>query len=103
MARVEALNTQRQTVDAGSAESCEFFCLNRAGIGLQRDFGIGHYRQERADGREQFIERLPGQQAGRTTAEEDARHLAPPDQRQGGFEIGSGMPSSRTAWELKSQ
>ena len=57
MARVEALNTQRQTVDAGSAESCEFFSLNRAGIGFQRDFGIGHYRQERVDGREQFIER----------------------------------------------
>ena len=87
--RVEALDTERETVHSGAAEGGEFLRLDRSGVGFQRDFGVGQHRQQRTDGGEQAIKRRPGEQAWRTATKEDARYLSPPDQRQGGFEVGN--------------
>jgi len=87
MSRVEALDTERKPVDSGVAEGGEFLGFDRARIGFQRDFGVRQNRQQGANGGEQAVEPHTGKQTGCAAAKKDARHLAPPDQRQGRFEI----------------
>ena len=82
MRRVEALDAERQAIDAGGAKGGELFCFDRAGVGFERNLGVRQHGEARAEGGQQRIERLPGEQAGRTAAEEDAAHAAPPDERQ---------------------
>jgi hypothetical protein len=108
--RVEALDAERQAIDAGGAEGGELVGFDRAGVGFERDFGLGQERQAGADRRQQLVERFAGKQARRAAAEEDADDLASPDQRQRRFESAisaamysaSGMPP-RASCELKSQ
>ena len=88
MRRVEALDAEREPVDAGGAEGGELVGFHCAGVGFERDLRLGQERQAHADRRQQLVERFAGKQARRATAEEDARYLASPDQRQRRLKIG---------------
>ena len=86
--RIEALDAERQAVDAGRTEGGELVGLDGAGVGFQRDLRVVHQRQAGADGGEQRVERLGGKQARRAAAEEDADDPAAPDERQRRFQVG---------------
>src|SRR3954452_15032066 len=87
MSAVEALDADRQPVDAERPELRKFFGLECARIGLQ-----GHFRRwielhPRADTGKDAVQSSSRKQARGATAEEHARHAAAPDLRQSGFEI----------------
>ncbi len=78
MARVEALDADRQAVDAAVAVRPELVGLEGAGIGFQRDFRATVQRQQGADIRQQAVDAGRRQQAGRAAADEDACRCAGP-------------------------
>ena len=86
---VEALHTNRQTGDARCAKGAEAVFLEGAGVGLQRHFAARRQRQARADVGQQAVDGRGRKQAGRAATNEDAVHLAPPHQRQRGFQVGA--------------
>ena len=86
---VEALHAHAQARDAGLAESLEAILLEGAGIGLERDLGVGFEAQQRTDVGQQAVDRVRREQARRAAADEDAVHAAAPDQRQAGLEVGA--------------
>jgi hypothetical protein len=55
---VEALDAERETIDAGFAVGGEALRFGRARIGFQRDLGIGKQYDATADGRQQRIQRF---------------------------------------------
>ena len=89
MCRVEALDSERQAVDAGLPVSGEALGFDGARVGLERDLGLGHQRDTRAHGGQQCIHRLAGKQAGRAAADEDRCYTPSPDQGQRRFEVGN--------------
>ena len=88
-ALVETLDADRQPVHAARAKLRELVGFEGAGIGFERDFGVGVERQQRAHVRQQAVEPVRRQQARRAAADEHRMHLAAPDQRQRHFEIGA--------------
>ena len=86
---VEALDAERQAIDAGGAEAGEFLRFDRARVGFQRDFGVRRQHRQRPEGGEQFVDGGRRQQAGRAAAEEDADHRPAPDQRQRRLQVGN--------------
>jgi hypothetical protein len=79
----------RQARDARRAEGTEAVFLEGAGVGLHRHFAARRQRQARADVGQQPVDGRGRKQAGRAPANEDAVHLATPDQRQRGFQVGA--------------
>jgi hypothetical protein len=69
---VEALHAEGNAVDAGRQIAVETAVLDGAGIGFQRDLGIGSQRQALAYAIEQALDQLRREQAGRAAAEEHA-------------------------------
>ncbi len=67
---VEALDAERQPVDAGRAEAGELLALEGAGIRLQRDLGVGRQRHAGADAGEQAVDRRRREEARRAAADE---------------------------------
>ncbi len=88
MLRVEALDPDRETVHARRPEVAELVGLERAGVRLERDLGVGLERQARADRGEQAVDRACGEQARRAAAEEDRMHAPPPHARERRLEVG---------------
>src|SRR3990167_8016889 len=84
---VETLDAERQTVYTGLAISREASRFHRAGIGLQRDLRTEVERQQHAYLAQNLRNTLAAQQAGRAAAEEHRINLAPPDLRQGQFQV----------------
>ena len=58
MAVVEALDPERQAIDAGGAEAGELRRFDRSRVGLERDLGIGRQHGQGANGGEQFVDRI---------------------------------------------
>ena len=54
--RIEALDAERQPVDARGAKARELLALERPRIRLQRDLGVRRQRHARADAREQPVD-----------------------------------------------
>jgi hypothetical protein len=86
--RIEALDPDRQPVDPGSAEVAELLGLERPGVRLERDLGIGCELEPRAERGEQTVDRFCREQARRPAAEEDRVHPPSPYRRQRAFEVG---------------
>jgi hypothetical protein len=89
MPAVEALDADRQAVDAAGAVGLELLGLEGAGIGFHRDLGVDLQRQQRAHVGQQAVQRCRRHQAGRAAADEHRVDLAAPDQRQRLFEVGA--------------
>jgi hypothetical protein len=85
---VEALDAERQAIDAGGAETGKLLGLDRAGVGFQRDLGVRRQHGQRPEGGDQFVDGGGREQAGRAAAEEDGLHRPAPDQRQGRLQVG---------------
>ena len=85
---IEALDADREAVDAASAVVAELGRFERAGIGFQRDFRIGGEIEPGAERRQQFLDRARGEQARRAAAEEYRIHAPAPDLRQGELQVG---------------
>ncbi len=88
-ALIKGLHPHAQARDAGGAVGGKALALEGAGVGLQRDFGLGQQRQQAAQIGQQALDRFGRQQAGRAAAQKHAVHRAPPDQRQAAFEVGA--------------
>lgn len=86
---VEALDADRQAIDAARAELRELRRLERAGVRLERDLGVRVERQQRAHVGQQPVEPRRRQQARRAAADEHRVYLASPDERQRVLEIGA--------------
>jgi hypothetical protein len=98
---VEALDAERQAIDAGGAKAGEAAASTVPGLASSVISAPG---DSMASARKAASRRVDGrrrQQAGRAAAEEDADHRPAPDQRQRGLQIGdqriatysrSGMP-----------
>ena len=84
---VEALDADRQPVDAAGSIVAELLRLERARVRLERDLGIGRERQARAEFGKQAIDRARREEARRAAAEEDAVHAPAPDPRQRVLEV----------------
>ena len=63
--------------------------LERAGVGLECNFGIGFELEQAANVAQELVDGFRRKQAGRATAHKHAVHRAAPDQGQSGFEVGS--------------
>ena len=87
MFAVEALNTDRQTVDPAVAIRPEAFRFEGAGVGFHRDLGCAIQRQQGADIGHQAVEAGGRHQARRAATDEDGVDLAAPDQRQRVFQV----------------
>ena len=87
MPRIEALDADRQAVHAGGAVRRELRRFERAGIGFERDLGVGRERHARAHGRQDRVDRLGAQHARRAAAEENRVDAPAPDERQRLVEI----------------
>ncbi len=85
---VETLDAERKPIHAGGAIGSKTCGLDGAGVGFERDLGIGQERHAHADCREQRIDGFARHQAGRAAADEDRDDRAAPDHRQRGFEVG---------------
>ncbi len=85
---VEALHAERQAIDSRLAVAAEARRLEGAGIGFERDLGIGIDPQARAQRRDEALDRLRREQARRAPADEDRVEAPPPDLRQARLEIG---------------
>jgi hypothetical protein len=72
---VEALDAEREPVDASGAVVGEAGRIGRTRIGLEGHLGIGRQRRARGDAVEQATEFPAGHQARRTAANEDAVDL----------------------------
>ena len=79
--RVEALDADRQPVDAGSTELAKLVRFERAGVRLERDLGIAREQNAGAHCRQDRIYACGRKQAGRAAAEKHRLHRAPPHQR----------------------
>ena len=86
--RIEALDADRQPVHAGGAEVAELLGLERPGVRLERDLGVGRELEPRAERGEQPVDRRGGEQARRPAAEEDRVHPPAPHRRQRALEVG---------------
>ena len=75
---VEALHSDGQPVDTDGTKFSEPVLFHRARIGFQGDFQIRAQRQAGTQARQQPIQRLGGEQAGGTTANEQAANPPPP-------------------------
>jgi hypothetical protein len=84
---IEALHAEREAVDAGREESRELLPLEGAGIGFERDLRARHDGQPRADAAEQAVDRVGGEDARRSAADEHADDLAAPYERQRALEV----------------
>ena len=85
---IEALDADREAVDAASAVIAKLGRFERAWIGFQRDFRIGGEIEPGAERRQQFLDRARGEQARRAAAEKYRIHAPAPDLRQGKFQVG---------------
>ena len=85
---VEALDAERQAIDAGGAVVAEACRLDRARVGLQGHLGERVERQQHADAGEERVERGRRHQAGGAAADEDAMHPPAPDLGQGVLQVG---------------
>ena len=88
VAFVEALDADREAVDAAVAIGLEFFGFEGTGVGFHGDFDATIERQERAEVGQQAVQPFGRKQARGAAADEDGVDLAAPDQRQRAFEIG---------------
>ena len=79
---VKALHADGQARHPRCAQGAKAVFLERAGVGFQGDFAVGLQAQARAQIRQQALDAGRCKPAGRATANEDADHLAAPDQRQ---------------------
>ena len=84
----EALDAQRQAVDARSPVIGKARPLEGARVGLHRHLGIGNEGQPGPQTGQQPVNGRPRKQAGRTATNEHRHHPAPPDQRQAGIQVG---------------
>ena len=84
----EALDAQRQAVDARSPVIGEACPLEGTRVGLHRHLGIGDDGQPGPQAGQQPVNGRPRKQAGRTATNEHRHHPAPPDQRQAGIQVG---------------
>jgi len=88
MARIEALDADRQPVDARRAEHLEFLRLECAGVRFERDLGVDSERHARAHRADDLLDACRREHARRAAAEKHAVDLAAPYQRQRGLKIG---------------
>ena len=86
--RVETLDSQRQAVDAGSAKGGKLSGFDGSRIGFEGDFGVRQQGKAAAHGGKELVDSLAREQAGRSTADEDAVNPASPDQGQRRFQVG---------------
>ena len=87
MPGIETLHADRQSIYAGVEVSGEPIRFDRAGIGLQRDLGIGKQCDAGANRSQQVVD-CPCRQKGRGAATEKNRlHRPTPDIRQRRFQI----------------
>ena len=89
MCWMEALDAERKAIHSGGAVSSKARGFRCAGIGFQRDFRFWSQRQAGPEGRKQGVDCLARKQTGRAAAKKHADYPAPPDQRQGGFQVGN--------------
>ena len=88
MRRVEALDADRQPVDAERAKLGELARLECSRIRFQGDLCIRRELQAGADGRQQFIETARRQKRRCAAAKKHRVDRASPDLRQGPFQVG---------------
>ena len=80
--RVEALDADRQPVDAGAPVIGKLGLLEGAGVGLQGDFDIAGKAQPGSHGLQDLPQAVGGKQARRAATKEDRANFAPLNRRQ---------------------
>ena len=95
---VERLHAERDAVDAGGAIAAETLRLDAAGIGLQRDLGIGRDVPQSRDRIEHRADRAGLHQRGRAAAEEDAGDGAARRQRRRNAPSSRAKAAAKRAW-----
>ena len=88
LVRREALDAQRQPVDARRPEIGELLPLERPRVRLERHLGVRIERHARANAGQQPVDRRRREETRRAAADEDRDDPAIPDRRKRGFEIG---------------
>src|SRR5215470_13477387 len=84
---IEALCTEGDAGDAGSAVFAKRSALDRAGVRFERHLRIARQAQDPPHRLEQAADRRRRKQARRSPAEEDAAHLARGNLRRLGLEV----------------
>ena len=85
----KTLHPHRQAGDARRAIAAEAVAFEGAGIGLERDLAARFQRQASPQIAEQGRNGFGREQAGGTPTDEHGHHRPPPDQRQGGLQVGT--------------
>src|SRR6185437_16363304 len=86
-ARIEALRAERDAIDARGAILGEAPALDRAGVRLERHFGVLREAEGAARGLEHAPDRLRREQARRAPAQEHADERSPQPPRRLRLEI----------------
>ncbi len=87
MARVEALDAERDARHARFAETGELARLHRTGIGLQGDFRARYQLRQRAHAGQDAVDPRRRKQAGGAAPEKYRMDPAPPDVGQRAFQV----------------
>ena len=88
MPRIEALDSDRQPIDARRPIRGELLRFEGARIRFERDLGVRGERQPRTDSTQDCVDAARREEARRAAAEEDALDAATPHLRQRALEIG---------------